>query len=1406
MEEHYVEDDISSLSHISDIKVSNAPQKHEYGKERVERNIYDKVYNACLKGKLSTIKDIFRKHNTAVMQDEDGQTPLYAACIGDHTEVVKLLIDFGYDVNHQDKEEKTPLHIAFENHAPDIAQTLITQFKANTEIRDKQNWTPLHTAIDRGYFSYTQELSRRFLHQDVDSEVSWIELHAASFSENNQDVQFLLDAGTDVNHVSSAGHTPLLIAATKSNIDLVTLLLDQDAYINSVTIDGKTPLHIAVEKDDDVIIQKLLAQHADPRLKDAPGNTSLHLAVRIKQITRSEHVKTGVGYMSPFLTSYHTSNVQTVQAIIDHGADVNAVNNRGQTALWFACIDGQDSIVKVLMDTGADPSIVDKYRDSCLHAAIHGQCSTETIQKIIDHGADVNAVNNDGATPLLLACSKAQAESAELLLNVGADPNIADGDGDASILSAIDGYCSVNTMHKLIANGANVNATNNKGLTALLKACSYGQMDVVKVLLEAGADPTIVDDVHYSSLHAAVDGRCNKDTLRALIDHGAHIDATRKDGTNALLRACTTGQSKSVIVLLEAGAGVSITKPNGNTCLHTAIEGKCHKEAVQKIIEQGHNVNNLNKSGKTALFLACQSAQAESVKLLLEKGADPNILDAEDYTGLHAAVYANCRNETLQEIITHGVYLDAQNIDGQTALWLACSYRQHNSIKILLEAGSNPNIASNDKNTSLHVAVKAGCSKSTIYAIIDHGADVNATNKENVTALMTVSEKGNKNAINVLFNAGADPHIADADGDTCLHYAVRTFRCTEVLQAIISHGLDVNATNKGNVTALMIACEKGNKDAMNVLLNAGADPDIADIDGDACLQYAARSCKCTAVLQAIISHGADVNATNKENVTALMIACETGSNDAINVLLNAGADPNIADAEGDTCLHYAARNDQCTEVLQVIISHGIDVNTTNKKNVAALVIACHKGNTHEIQVLLNAGADPNIADADGDTCLHYAAQNIQCTEILQAIISHGADVNATNKENVRALMIACQKGNKNTINELLNAGADPNIADIDGDTCLHYGAQNDQCTEVLQAIISHGSDVNAVNKDNVTALMIACEKKNTDAINVLLNAGADANIVDVNDVNAIKMKNVTALMVACHKGNTDEIKILLNAGADPNIANAVGYTCLHYAAGNYQCTEILQEIISHGANVNAVNKENVTALMTACEKKNTNAINVLLNAGADANTADADGDTCLHYTAQNYQCKEVLQAIISHGVDVNATNKKSVTALMTACHKGNTDEIQVLLNAGANSNIADAGGDTWLHYAAENYQCKEVLQAIISHGVDVNVTNQKNVTALMTACQKGNKDAINVLLNAGSDPNIADAGGDTWLHYAVRNCQCKEILQAIISHGVDVNATNKNNVTALMTACKKGNKDAINVLLNAGSDQNIAEC
>ena len=329
--------------------------------------------------------------------------------------------------------------------------------------------------------------------------------------------------------------------------------------------------------------------------------------------------------------------------------------------------------------------------------------------------------------------------------------------------------------------------------------------------------------------------------------------------------------------------------------------------------------------------------------------------------------------------------------------------------------------------------------------MIEHGSDVNATSKRKKTALMCACQKGNVDTINVLLNAGANTNIADANGSTCLHHAARNYCCTEVIQAIMSHGVDVNATNKKNVTPLMIACENGNKDAINALLNARADPNIADANGFTCLSFAVYGGCSEGVLKTIIEHLSDVNATSKQKKTALMCACEKGNVDMINVglLLNAGANPNIADANGSTFLHYAARNDSCTEVVQAIISHGADVHATDKNNVTALMIACGKGNKDAINALLNSGADPNIADDNGFTCLSFAVYS-GCSEgVLKTIIDHGVDVNATSKQKKTALTWACEKGNVNTINVLLNAGANPSIADVEGDTCLHHAARND---------------------------------------------------------------------------------------------------------------------------------------------------------------------------------------------------------------------------------------------------------------------------------------------------------------------------------------------------------------------------
>ena len=1225
---------------------------------------------------------------------------------------------------------------------------------------------------------------------------------------NRDAINILLHARADPNIIDGFGATCIHHAVGEGcSKEVVETIVNHSADVNATNKKNITALMIACTKGNKDVTIVLLDAGADTNISDTKGDTCLHCAAQKERCT------------------------EILQAIISsHSIDVNVVNQKNVTALMIACGKGNEEAINVLLNAGADPHIANDYGDTCLHAAVEGNCSKDVLQKILSHGSGVNTTNKKNVTALMIACGKRNEEAINVLLNSGADPLIANDYGETCLHAAVEGDCSKDVLQKIINHGAVVNATNKKNVTTLMLACEKGNKDAINLLLDVGADPNIADADGDTWLNYAAYGHRSKEVLPTIFNHGAELNTTNKNNITALMIASQKGNADGISILMNAGADPNITDNKGATCIHHAVGGGCSKDVLERIVNHDADVNVANKKNITALMLACMKGSKDAINVLLNTGADPNIANTDGDTCLHYAVRNDCSTEVLEAIISHSVDVNATNKKNETTLMIACEKGNKDSINVLLNAGADPHIANDYGDIWIHAAVKGYCSKEVLQIIINHDTDVNATNKKNVTALMIACEKGNKDAINLLLDAGADPNISNADDDTCLQYAVYGDCCKEVLQAIICYGADVNATNKKNVTALMIACYKGNTDTINLLLNSGADHNITDGKGATCILHAILGGCSKDVLETFVNRSVDVNAANKNKVTALMLACEKGKKDIINVLLNAGADPSITDGKGATCIHYAVEGCR-KDVLERIVNLGADVNATNKNNITALIIACQKGNVDGISILLNAGADPNITDKNGATCIHHAVGGGCNKDVLERIVNHDADVNVANKKNITALMLACMKENKDAINVLLNTGADPNIANTDGDTCLHYAVDEDCSKDVLEAILIPGVNVNAINKNNRTALMLACEKGNKDAINVLLNSGSDSNIADADgdtclhyavrndccievlqviishsaDVNAANISNVTALMIACQKGNVDAINALLNAGADTNIADADGYTCLYKAIGASCSKQTLQAIIDHGADVNVTDKTTTTALMNACQMGNEDAIDVLLHVLADINNSDTDCYTCLHKAVSAGCNKQVIQAMIDCGVDVNATSNQNKTALMWACEKGNVDAINVLLDAGADPNVLDAEGHSCLHYGVLLNCSEEVLQTLIDHDADMNATNTTNITALMVACQKGNEDAINVLLKGGADPNVTDSNSATCTHHAVDEGCSKEVLQELIDHGADVNARTKNNVTSLMLACATGNKDAMTVFLNAGADTAIAD-
>jgi ankyrin repeat protein len=252
--------------------------------------------------------------------------------------------------------------------------------------------------------------------------------------------------------------------------------------------------------------------------------------------------------------------------LIERGADVNAANRFGHTALWCAAMNGRADVVGALLQGGADVNKADV--KGC--APLSFAASASIAKMLIERGADVNAANRLGGTALLLAAQEGHADVVEALLQAGADVNKADENGLAPLCVAAS--ASIATM--LIERGADVNAANRFGSTALLIAGRKGRADVVKALVQAGADVMADRSGRLPLTVAADEGRWSFVTLLARLSRRANVDALSSSGKTALWVALEHDEPEAreaATALICAGADVDF-QWNGVSLLRCAAQ------------------------------------------------------------------------------------------------------------------------------------------------------------------------------------------------------------------------------------------------------------------------------------------------------------------------------------------------------------------------------------------------------------------------------------------------------------------------------------------------------------------------------------------------------------------------------------------------------------------------------------------------------------------------------------------------------------------------------------------------------------------------------------------------------------------------------------------------------------------
>ena len=676
------------------------------------------------------------------------------------------------------------------------------------------------------------------------------------------------------------------------------------------------------------------------------------------------------------------------------------------------------------------------------------------INALVAAGADTEARDLHGQTPLHAAWANPNPAIARALLRSGADPLASD-------------------HHGRFADPAGCHNWNTAAFARLALLADFERC------LAGGAPVLARDDDGNTILHHAA---ANADgAVAALLQQtGADVNARNGDGTTPLHRAARTGNLAAVTILLEAGADVHATG-RGLTPLHAAARAGS-AEIVAALVDAGADAKNGAGGYGTPLLHALgdiwqpERISEATVNALLEAGADVNGANSAGNTPLLASLNPGRREISATELplrlLALGADPNARGEYGRTPLYRAAWEEGPAVIRALLEAGTDPEARDNAGRIADAVCYWRGGDVSvdawdflaqspveSVQGCLESGVPVDARDVEGVTPLAGIV----------------------STGDCCANFE-------SVLPLFVAAGADVNTRDREDRTPLHRAMEWSGRlpDSVllrvtSALLDAGADPNARDLRGSTPLHTAARAWRGSSTLLPLLAAaGADLNARDNDGRTPLHIAQWHSDPAAARTLLRLGADPAAEDGSGNTADPVACERWgtgaffalATADIVAGCMAAGRDlraeIDGLASVGVPLFNVVAFTRDPAVVSVLLQAGVDVNERDHREYTPLHHAAEH-GAPAVVRALLETGADANA------RATGFQTDYGWSWTP--------------------LHLAAEHNPEPDVVAALLEAGADLDAPTREGRTPLHQAAANPNPAVTAVLLQAGADANTI-----------------------------------------------------------------------------------------------------------------------------------------------------------------------------------------------------------------------------------------------------------------------------------------------------------------------
>jgi ankyrin repeat protein len=792
-----------------------------------------------------------------------GETPLVMAAKKDNRELVDLFLKWDGDPMIKDGTGSYALHYGVINNSDTIVKELVPVM-TDVNITDGEGRSALQIAVEEGY----REIATYLISKGGDIYLTAANgSNAADLVIEKQDTALLKSVITRKNYIESYDKAyPLLHRSVeKGNLAFCEYLMGLDGGgLNINDAENRIPLDIALgfkRSYDHARIAEYLIESGSKRssfkefsyvsslfknddidLDLGQGMTPLHQAsllgheglveLMIRKYSPNLDKKDSVGG-TPLLYTVRGGHESIAEILIDGGANVNSPDNFEQTPVQAAIgLVNYKTMLDLLVIRGGNINQQDIHGNTALHLAVQYGLTLDVIKTLITLGNDPNIRNSEGSIPLIYALTSNREDLISYLTPLS-DIFAVNQNNQSSVLLAMSGDMA---LMESFFTPSNLTLQDVEGNSALHYAATYPLDELTRekmiFMVNRGADPNVRNARGMTPLHSAIESFYWK-TANTLISLGSDMYLSNNAGETALHMAFVRGSDFSMRFLTDGDNLLEESDLAGDSPLFHAIR-EFHLPLIGLLIKGGADINHLNNLGQTPIFAAVEENFLEAVELLLESGVTLMVKDSGGNTPMHFLVSKKEVNYLVGDLLLEGgLSLDSKNNKNMTPLHRGAESGSLSGCTFLLERGAKIDPVDNNGFTPLFYSIMNGSTKLVTY-LLEQGSGINKRDIRGNTvlhaAVLQAKDQNKGDLINLLLDWGGDIFAKNKIGDTPLSLAMEVGPVT--LDYILREDTVNSINNEGNTPLHYALMSKSDPAIIEILLSEGADKDSINGNGE----------------------------------------------------------------------------------------------------------------------------------------------------------------------------------------------------------------------------------------------------------------------------------------------------------------------------------------------------------------------------------------------------------------------------------------------------------------------------------------------------------------------------------------------------------------------------------------------